>query len=232
MDLSHNQDSCCCLWERGEAASSSSSPLLMRKTWFSTHICKAWSVHTRRFLFLTPITHSFEACVVHSGSLHCVRWFFFLYICLPRSTISASGCLNAVQTTRHCGHSHRKLKRQTTSHPVWVFLEEALPPRLSSKCSFTVAVSREDCCGAWDKKKKALKKSALRLAHTDLWRDSYIHNYFKWIKQSGEKNPNNKAMRLVRVSDAGRLHLTYELAVKRMRRSSSGGFDGTVCLLS
>lgn len=46
--------------------------------------------------------------------------------CLLGSVNSAS-VSECGAKTRHCGQSHRKLRRQTTSHPVWA-LEETLPP--------------------------------------------------------------------------------------------------------
>lgn len=51
----------------------------------------------------------------------------FLFLA-PTSECELSRCLK----TRHCGQSHRKPRRQRTSHPVCV-LEEALPPQMRLK---------------------------------------------------------------------------------------------------
>lgn len=152
---------------------------------------------------------------MHSGPFLCIRFVFFFLLPAPTHELSfrASECGANDETLRSFTQETEEADDLTSCLS---FLEEALPPRQrSSKCSFAVDVSREGGgCGAQERErderaKKTNKKNARRLDQTHLWRDSYIHNYFKSIKKTKggkkKKNPNNKAMWLVRVSDTGRL---------------------------
>lgn len=97
------------------------------------------------------------------------------------------------------------------------FLEEALPPRQrSSKCSFAVDVSREGGgCGAQERERerdeRAKKNKQKKRTRSDSSLEGFLHSQLFQVNQKKrkggrkKKNPNNKAMWLVRVSDAGRL---------------------------
>lgn len=153
---------------------------------------------------------------MHSGPFLCIRFiFFFLLPATHELSFGASECGANDETLRSFTQETEEADDLTSCLS---FLEEALPPRQrSSKCSFAVDVSCEGGgCGAEERErgasgqKKTNKKNARRLDQTHLWRDFYIHNYFMSIKKTKggkkkKKNPNNKAMWLVRVSDAGRL---------------------------
>lgn len=121
--------------------------------------------------------------------------------CLLGSVNSAS-VSECGAKTRHCGQSHRKLRRQTTSHPVWA-LEETLPPSKQQvqllKISHVKAavlcweMTTERLYVWWDLKPHIADFraffSVVKNKMLSQWslEGNYIHNIFKWIKG------NNKA---------------------------------------
>lgn len=133
---------------------------------------------------------------MHSGPFLCVRFIFFFPLPAPTHELSfgASECGANDETLRSFTQETEEADDLTSCLS---FLEEALPP---------VDVSREGGgCGAQEreregragKKKKQQKKNAHQLDQTHLWRDFYIHNYFKSIKKNerGEekkKTPTTK----------------------------------------
>lgn len=97
------------------------------KIWL--HLCtlQKWRVESCEFFSLLLTKE--EACDVHSDHSFTFCLFFF-------SLLHASCGVWTLKARQRRGQSHRKLRRQTTSHPAWA-LEETLPPfkkSSSSKC--------------------------------------------------------------------------------------------------
>lgn len=92
-------------------------------------------------------THSIEASAVCSSPFTALSFDFFIYFFYFPFRLPFA-CLNARPTARHCGHSHRKLKRQTTSHPVCAFWRKPLPPRQEQQVQVSLAASHVEATAA------------------------------------------------------------------------------------
>lgn len=146
---------------------------------------------------LTDISRNQRTLLKHPRCIRVpssVYVLFFSSFCLPR-TNSASGRLNVVQTTRHCGHSHRKLKRQTTSHPVWAFWKKhfllgrgaASAVSLLTSHVKVAALKRER--GASGQKKQQKKRTPTQ---SDSSLEGFLHSQLFHVNQKNERGEEEK----------------------------------------